>query len=332
MCIICAKPANVKFPSEETIKNMWDANSDGAGLIYVKDGKVRIEKGFMTYKSFTAKLDELRKTLDLVKTPVVMHFRITTHGGTCAANTHPFPVTDSIARLKQTNVTTTLGVAHNGIIPITPRKGISDTMEYIATQLSPLTRALPDWYHSTPALELVRNALHSKLAVLDSSGEIVTIGDFVEDNGVLYSNTSFRGWGKRWVNANCYSGFDFDGWDDYYPTTASRSGGKKSKSKKKSSGAKTDAKTYPITIKKAPLMWLVMADEGAYVSDPKTGHIIEGADFLLDADEHVYVYDPTFDAASRTKDYRAYTANGSCLRFNEELACGEYIITDNDQL
>lgn len=150
MCIICAKPANVKFPSEETIKNMWDANSDGAGLMYVKDGKVRIEKGFMTYKSFTAKLDELRKTLDLVKTPVVMHFRITTHGGTCAANTHPFPVTDSIARLKQTNVTTTLGVAHNGIIPITPRKGISDTMEYIATQLSPLTRALPDWYHSAP--------------------------------------------------------------------------------------------------------------------------------------------------------------------------------------
>ena len=305
MCIICAKPANVKFPSEETIKNMWDANSDGAGLMYVKDGKVRIEKGFMTYKSFTAKLDELRKTLDLVKTPVVMHFRITTHGGTCAANTHPFPVTDSIARLKQTNVTTTLGVAHNGIIPITPRKGISDTMEYIATQLSPLTRALPDWYHSAPALELVRNALHSKLAVLDSSGEIVTIGDFVEDNGVLYSNTSFRGWGKRWVNANCYSGFDFDDWDDYYPT---------------------------ITIKKVPLMWLVMADEGAYVSDPKTGHIIEGADFLLDADGHVYVSDPTFDAASRTKDYRAYTANGSCLRFNEELACGEYIITDTDQL
>lgn len=67
------------------------------------------------------------------------------------------------------------------------------------------------------------------------------------------------------------------------------------------------------------------------MSDPKTGHIIEGADSLLDADEHVYVYDPTFDAASRTKDYRAYTANGSCLRFNEELACGEYIITDNDQ-
>lgn len=159
-----------------------------------------------------------------------------------------------------------------------------------------------------------------------------SIGDFVEDNGVLYSNTSFRGWGRRWVNTNCYSGFDFDDWDNYYPTTSGKAGSKKSKGKKKNSVAKTDTKTYPITIKKAPLMWLAMADDGAYVSDPKTGHIIEGADFLLDADGHVYVYDPTFDAASRTKDYRAYTANGSCLRYKEELACDEYIITDNDQL
>lgn len=234
-----------------------------------------------------------------------------------AANTHPFPVTDSIKSLQQTRSTATIGVAHNGIIPITPRKGISDTMEYIATQLAPLNRALPDWYHSEPALELVKNALHSKLAVLTCEGEIVTIGDFVEDNGVLYSNESFRGYGARWANAWCYSSWDLDEWDAPAP--------KAKKSAKKKKGKK---QPRAFTVRQKELMWLGLADSGAYVSDPKTGHILEGDDFLLDPDGRVYLYDPATDTASKTDGYRAYTSNGTSLRYNEDFACAEYVTDD----
>lgn len=319
MCIICAKPANTAFPEAETIRNMWTANSDGAGLMFTKDGKVVIRKGFMKLTDFEAELARLREEINLYETPVVMHFRITTHGGTKASNTHPFPITDSVRRLQQLRSVSTVGVAHNGIIPISPRSGISDTMEYIATQLAPLSRALPDWYHSEPALELVKNALHSKLAVLTSDGEIITIGDFTEDGGVLYSNSSYLGYGKRWANSFYYPGWALDDYDDGAGTTkaASRKKSKKQKSKK-SGGA--------IAIRQRPLMWLALADPGAYVSDPKTDHIIEGEDFLLDSDGHVYLYDATFDAAAKTDGYRAYTSNGTSLRYSEDLASPEYVI------
>ena len=77
MCIIAAKPAGVAMPSRDTIRTMWDGNRDGAGLMYLEGGKVTIEKGFMTYKSFAKKLDQLEKRLDLTRTPVVMPQRIT---------------------------------------------------------------------------------------------------------------------------------------------------------------------------------------------------------------------------------------------------------------
>ena len=194
MCIICAKPAGKKFPDNKTLENMWYGNPHGAGIMYAHDGKVFIEKGLMTLDAVHAKLDELRQVIDLDKTPMVLHFRIATHGGTCPENTHPFPVSDSVAVLQKTEATCALGVAHNGVIhSVVPRKGISDTMEYVATQLAPLTRALPTWYENADALTLVKNAIASKMAVLNGKGEITLIGDFVEHDGVSYSNRSYEG-------------------------------------------------------------------------------------------------------------------------------------------
>ena len=68
MCIIAAKPAGVKMPDHETLENMWYGNPDGAGLMYAKDGKVIIRKGFMKYVDLLAALEEIGaqkgKTLD----------------------------------------------------------------------------------------------------------------------------------------------------------------------------------------------------------------------------------------------------------------------------
>ncbi len=194
MCIIAIKPAGVKMPAETTIENMWYNNSNGAGFMYAANGTVYIEKGFMTLKDFKAALKRLEKTIDIVNTPMILHFRITTHSETSPGNTHPFPVAEKLPLLQMTKCKTPLAVAHNGMIDIKPsKKDISDTMEYIMSQLAPLYQLKKDFYKQDAGKKLVYNFIRSKMVFLDGSGRIETIGDFIEDkDGVLYSNTSYR--------------------------------------------------------------------------------------------------------------------------------------------
>lgn len=194
MCIIAIKPAGVKTPAETTIENMWYNNPDGGGFMYTSGGTVHIEKGFMTLKKFKAALKRLEKTIDTTSTPIILHFRITTHGETSAGNTHPFPVTEKLPLLQMTKFKTQLAVAHNGIIDVKPsRKDISDTMEYVMSQLAPMYQLKKDFYKQDAGKKLVYNFIRSKMVFLDGTGHIETIGDFIEDkDGLLYSNTSYK--------------------------------------------------------------------------------------------------------------------------------------------
>lgn len=195
MCIIAIKPAGVKTPAETTIENMWYNNSDGAGFMYAAGGNVHIEKGFMSLKDLKAALKQLEKTIDTTSTPIILHFRITTHGKTSPGNCHPFPVVEKLPLLQMTKCKTPLAVAHNGIISgIKPSKeDISDTMEYIMTQLAPLYQLKKDFYKQDAGKKLVYNFIRSKMAFLDGTGRIETIGDFITgEDGVSYSNTSYR--------------------------------------------------------------------------------------------------------------------------------------------
>jgi predicted glutamine amidotransferase len=194
MCIIAIKPAGMKMPAETTIENMWYNNPDGGGFMYAAGGNVHIEKGFMSLKDLKAALKRLEKTVDIVNTPVILHFRITTHGETSAGNTHPFPVAEKLPLLQMTKFKAPLAVAHNGIIDVKPsRKDISDTMEYIMSQLAPLYQMKKDFYKDEAGKKLIYNFIRSKMVFLDGGGRIETIGDFIEDkDGVLYSNTSYK--------------------------------------------------------------------------------------------------------------------------------------------
>ena len=194
MCIIAIKPAGVKTPAETTIENCWYNNPDGAGFMYTSGGNVHIEKGFMTLKDFKAALKRLEKTIDVVNTPIILHFRITTHGGTSPGNCHPFPVVEKLPLLQMTKFKAPLAVAHNGIISIKPSKeDISDTMEYIMSQLAPMYQLKKDFYRQDAGKKLIYNFIRSKMVFLDGAGRVETIGDFIEDkDGVLYSNTSYK--------------------------------------------------------------------------------------------------------------------------------------------
>lgn len=293
MCIIAIKSRGIDLPSEEILQNMWRANRDGAGFMYAKDGAVHIKKGFMKYEDFRDELDKLDEKCGLKQLPLIMHFRITTHGGTKPENTHPFPITDSVGVLKKLNATAKVGVAHNGIINIYPREGISDTMEYVASQLAPLSRAVPTFYKNVDLMNMVSNAIgSSKMAFMDGRGEIYTIGSFVEEGGMRYSNRSFEGAKNMRYFPYAYSEEDWKGWEDYFE-------------------AKEKEKNRPFSKK---IMWL---NEGAgeFVIDEK-GAFRDEEEYAIDISGKVYAYDYERDVLVKREGYRAYDNGGYALRYD----------------
>lgn len=251
MCIIAIKPVGIKLPSDKTIENMWYNNPDGAGFMFSKNGQVEVRKGFMKLKSLKKAVEQLKKEINVVTTPVIFHFRIGTSGGNTPENTHPFPVSEHLPLLQKIQCRAPLAVAHNGVIDITPReKDISDTMEYVISQLAPLYQLKKDFYRLEAGKKLIYNAIQSKMAFLDGAGQVETVGQFEEDKGILYSNFSYC----SYIN---YKTWDL--WDSYL--------------------CKHD------TTKKL-LCWV---DEG-YIVDKK-GDLKEGYDYLIDKKGNVYEYD-----------------------------------------
>ncbi|WP_288169383.1 hypothetical protein [uncultured Slackia sp.] len=216
MRIIVAKPAGVQCPSLETLETCFNSNPDGAGLMWADGDQVRIIKGFMEFDEFASTLKALG---DVTNTGLVMHFRITTHGGTRPECCHPFPLTDDDAALRALDICAPLGVAHNGIITgMDTDAKTSDTMAYIRDVLTPLQRMAGDLLASDDAMGVVESTVGSKLAFLEPDGAITTVGDFIEDNGVFYSNASFKPAPRVWRPTTPQSAASawraFDEWDD----------------------------------------------------------------------------------------------------------------------
>jgi hypothetical protein len=193
MCVICVKPKGVEFPSDERIGQMFDANDDGSGFMYVKDGMVEIRKGFMKAKTFRKAIRREGLTKDHT---VIMHFRIGTTGSNTPKNTHPFPVTDKLAELRATSITTDVGMAHNGILAYGGDKenDLSDTMAFVREVLShpPIKNSLFD----LPTFTLIESAIgSSKMVFLNGTGTFVLLGDWKEatpKDGCYYSNLNFE--------------------------------------------------------------------------------------------------------------------------------------------
>ena len=194
MCIIAVKNKGIHMPSDDIICNMWYSNPHGAGIMWVENNEVYIKKGFMELNGFLDFIHSFSKERNTVDIPIVMHFRITTHGGTKPENCHPFPITESMNELTALEIKTNMGIAHNGIIScVNPREGISDTMEYISTNLYELYNIYNDFYKSERILGDIYKVISSKMAILTSDGRISLIGDFTTNSdGCLYSNRSYQ--------------------------------------------------------------------------------------------------------------------------------------------
>ena len=196
MCIIAIKEAGVAMPDLQTLNNMWENNPDGAGYMYPKDGMVHIRKGFMEFEDLKNDLDKLAKAIDIKSTPIIMHFRIGTHGvRRNPANTHPFPVSKRRDELKALRFETKIGVAHNGIISSMEHDpDISDTMMYTLKVLAPMKSGNRKFYKNKHLLNLVENTIEgSRMCFMDGEGYISRVGDWTEDKdtGMIYSNGTY---------------------------------------------------------------------------------------------------------------------------------------------
>ena len=216
MCIIAVSKKGVRQPSLKQLRNMYSNNPDGAWYMYAKDGQVYIHKGFMTWEDFERSVKSENFTKD---DPVVYHFRISTQAGVRPEMTHPFPLTTKLSLCEKLDLKCPVGLAHNGIISMTSftkEVRYSDTAYFITWYMTKLLRNKDDI--SDPSIiDMIDVLTNSKWAIMNGkTGEIATVGNFVNSKGLLFSNESYKSDYVKWTKAYTYD--PKNGWktiDDY---------------------------------------------------------------------------------------------------------------------
>ena len=174
MCIAVWKPQGIEL-TEETLHNCWNRNPDGAGFMYSENGKLTVVKGLMTYDDFEAAY------APHADKNAVLHFRIATHGGVNAENTHPFIIHDNLAMVHN-------GVIHNVATPDATR---SDTWHFTEMYL----KKYHTHWQDEEFQALVESYIgHSKLIFMDNEGNVKiykqNLGNWNSD--CWFSNTSWE--------------------------------------------------------------------------------------------------------------------------------------------
>ena len=196
MCIICVSKSGVRQPTVTELNTMFRNNPDGAGYMVARHGMVSISKGYMDFGGF---LNAVRREHFTERDSVVYHFRISTQAGVNPEMTHPFPLSNRLERMEKLDTTCRIGVAHNGVIRLTAdpdNRRYSDTALFITQYLRVLIQRRED-LRDRRVLDTVWNLAQSKFAIMDGGGYVATVGEFLNQDGLLFSNASYMGWNHR---------------------------------------------------------------------------------------------------------------------------------------
>lgn len=193
MCVICIKKKGVRFPSVKEVKAMCDNNPDGFSLI-VQHGRQKpsIYKSLDENK-FIKFYKKVINDWDYRDTSLFIHARIKTHGTMRIENCHGWKENGLI-------------FAHNGILSITNRDDLTDSETYFRDIFSPAYK-IGGWDMGEKTINAIIGS--SKFVFMDDSGEIHHYGNYIEDDGLLFSNTSYQPrivpkWNSRYDNWGCY--------------------------------------------------------------------------------------------------------------------------------
>jgi hypothetical protein len=176
MCIAILNTKKAGQLPKSQIKNSWDNNNMGAGLLWTDKKGLNVFKSY-DYDAFLDKYIDLRKDESVGN--IVLHFRIATSGYKGEHNLHPFLVNNN------------LGFVHNGVISGLGSKEFSDTYEF--------NDMLKKFGHNFIECEMTNYFISSyigssKLVFLDSSDKYSIInehlGHWKDDN--WYSNDSYK--------------------------------------------------------------------------------------------------------------------------------------------
>jgi predicted glutamine amidotransferase len=197
MCIIAIQPKNFII-DENTLRNCWDNNNDGAGIMYAIDGKVIVHKELSSFRKFM----KHKEYVDSLNVNCVIHFRISTSGKIDKNNIHPFKVNEH------------LHFCHNGMLDI----DVPSTSLINDTQIfnNGLLRSLPLGFQKNDGImNLIKYSIgnRNKFVFLDSMGEFYIVNEDAGmwDEGIWFSNSTYQYSYKTYSKKSTFS--DFDLWD-----------------------------------------------------------------------------------------------------------------------
>ena len=193
MCIAILNQS-VKTLTKESLKNSWDNNSDGAGLLYVDQNKtLQMFKELKNFDVFYNKYKDLREEFPHSK--FLLHFRIGTQGLKNDSNCHPFLVNPK------------LGFIHNGVISAMP----FDSKHSDTFILNKMLSMLKIGSEANPVFPILMKSFagHSnKFVFLNNNNKAVIINEQLGHwfEGDWYSNSSYK--------ASTPSYYNYDAWSE----------------------------------------------------------------------------------------------------------------------
>lgn len=178
MCIICIKKKGIKFPTSAQVKNMCDRNGDGFSLVLQsKKNKPSIYKT-MNKKKFISFYNKIVNDYNAADTAMFIHARIKTHGTQRIENCHGWKENGLI-------------FAHNGILSITNREDLTDSETFFRDIFSPAYK-IGGWSLAKRTIDAIIGT--SKFVFMDDFGQIFEFGQYIEDDGLLFSNSTYKSW------------------------------------------------------------------------------------------------------------------------------------------
>jgi hypothetical protein len=204
MCQIYVRYENCEELPDESINNQQWNNPDGGGIAYIENDKIKIFKSF----DYTS-IKNMIRLLERDNIQFIVHYRMSTAGGNCKANLHPFPIGDNMVMF------------HNGTISEFSYDKIKSDTRLFAEYLEELgVSTIEDIKLIEEELIEIIGTSYDKLVFMDSKGEIHIINAWIGEHskdGLCWSSSidPFTIKKKRGKYSSAlYNDYDYMAWND----------------------------------------------------------------------------------------------------------------------